>query len=394
MKSGVKLLMSCDDYIYFYDGAFYAGSQERADFYQRYLRVFDKLRLVTRCQEVDMLSPDRVKLDPRIEYTPVPFFRGPKEFAEHYFKIGQAIRGIADGCDAAVLRLPSTVAMRVFADVKRAGIPYATEIVYDACDGYSSSESLVHKMLWKYIDRKMRSICYKADGVSCVTEYYLQQRYFTKKPRAFSTHYSSLALPASFYGESRSFPHQKRLKIAHVANQVEFNGRKGHMEIIEALTKLKEQNIYVDVEFAGGDYFGGVSKLEEYANSLGVGSQVRFVGYLDRTSLDQFLTNADLFVLPTKAEGLPRVIIEAMSKGLPCISTTVSGNPELLGSHWLIDYKDVDLLVERIKELCVNPQIYEETSAVNFKNSWKYEASILEKRRDKFYEQLKSITKQ
>lgn len=389
MKRGCKLLMSCDDYIYCYNGEYYASSQEKADFYQRYLRVFDTLRLVTRCIEEKTLAKGRVKLDRRIEYVPIPLFQGPKQYAKTYFKIGKLIKNVAHGCDAAILRLPSTIAMRIFSKVRELGIPYATEIVYDAYDGYKSSESLIHKLLWKRIDNQMRAICYSANGVSCVTEHYLQQRYFTKLKNGFSSHYSSLSLPKSFYGVAREYPDKDVLVIAHVANQVEFNGRKGHLEIIQAIAKLKDEGLRIDAKFAGKDYFGGVAKLEEYARSLGVYDQVHFVGYLSRESLGNFLDSADLFVLPTKAEGLPRVIIEAMSKGLPCISTNVSGNPELLEPHWLIDYKDVDLLVSRIKELSTDATLYESTSIYNYENSLKYEASILESRRDAFYKKLK-----
>jgi glycosyltransferase involved in cell wall biosynthesis len=112
---------------------------------------------------------------------------------------------------------------------------------------------------------------------------------------------------------------------------------------------------------------------------------------MNRITLASALDDADIFVLPTRAEGLPRVIIEAMAKGLPCISTNVSGNPELLDSHWLTGYEDIELLAERIKELCTNSLIYEATSIENYNNSLKYEASILEKRRDAFYGNLKNV---
>lgn len=388
-----KLLMSCDDYVYHCEGVYYAASQEKADFYQRYLRVFDTLRLVTRCVEEKTLVPGRVKLDHRIEFVPVPLFQGPKQYAKTYFKIGKIIKNVACNCDAAVLRLPSTIAMRLYAEVKRAGIPYATEIVYDAYDGYESSKSLMHKVLWKIIDNQMRAICYRANGVSCVTEHYLQRRYYTKRQDGFVNHYSSLSLPQSFYGNARKFPDKQVLTISHVANQVEFNGRKGHVEVIRALANLKKQGIEVNVKFAGKDYFGGQVHLEELAESLGVAENVKFAGYLNREQLDSYLDATDLFVLPTRAEGLPRVIIEAMAKGLPCISTNVSGNPELLSAHWLIDYDDVEALTERIRELCSNAALYEATSAENFKNSCGYEASILQKRRDAFYTKLKTCVK-
>jgi glycosyltransferase involved in cell wall biosynthesis len=181
--------------------------------------------------------------------------------------------------------------------------------------------------------------------------------------------------------------------ISHVANQVEYNGRKGHKELIEAAAILKQQNINVEVRFAGKDYFGGQEKLTEFARKKEVADRVKFLGYVDRCALDNFLSDSDLFVLPTRAEGLPSVIIEAMAKGLPCISTNVSGNPELLDSHWLINYEDVLTLAERIKELCTNVELYNEVSITNFKKSGNYEASILEKRRDEFYKKLRELVK-
>lgn len=386
-----KLLMSCDDYVYHCNGVYYAGSQEKADFYQRYLRVFDELKLVTRCIDEPELKAVRVQLDKRIEFVPVPIFQGPKQYATNYFKIGRLLSNVTKGCDAAVLRLPSTIAMRVYDKVHRSKIPYATEIVYDAYDGYTSSTSIIHKILWKRIDGMMRKACYEANGVSCVTAHYLQQRYYTKRKDGFSSNYSSLALPQSFYGAPKNYPHGKVLTIAHVANQVEYAGRKGHNELIMAVANLKKQGIEVIVNFAGKDYFGGQARLEELAKSLGVSDNIKFSGYLTREQLDDYLSSADLFVLPTRAEGLPRVIIEAMAKGLPCISTNVSGNPELLDAHWLIDYDDVKTLAERIKELCSNAELYEQTSKENFNNSCDYEASILEKRRDEFYSKLKSL---
>lgn len=386
-----KVLMSCDDDLYHCNGVYYAASEEKLDFYRRYLRVFDELRLVARCVEETNLSSGRVRLDSRIEYIPVPLFQGPKQYLLKYCKIGIILKNITKGCDAAILRLPSTIAMRVYDKVKESDIPYATEIVFDAHDGYLSSTSIIHRLLWKRIDNKMRKACYNANGVSCVTAHYLQQRYYTKRCDGFSTNYSSLALPKEFYGAPKTFPKGNRMKIVHVANQVQYAGRKGHNELIAAVANLKRQGIEVDVYFAGKDYFRGQSKLEELAKTLGVLDNIKFIGYINRKQLDDLLSTSDLFVLPTKAEGLPRVIIEAMAKGLPCISTNVSGNPELLGEHWLIDYSDVSTLAERIKELCTNAELYQEVSAINFHNSLEYEASVLEKRRDKFYKKLKSL---
>lgn len=389
-----KLLMSCDDCIFVHEGRYYAASQDKLDFYQRYLRVFDTLRLVTRSKMVVSLKQGSIPLneDPRIEYVCIPEFHGPEQYVKVYFQIGKALKHITDGCDAAILRIPSTIAMRVGKRVIESGIPYATEVVFDAEDGWKGNKG-INRLLWKKIDVDMREMCTKADGVSCVTEHYLQQHYFSNKPQAFNSHYSSLALDKAFFGHAKSFPEHKPLIIAHTSNQVAFNGRKGYNQILQTLRLLKDRGIATKVRFAGQDYMNGTEQLLAYAHQLGIDEMVEFVGYLSRPALDEFLSRADLYVMPTQAEGLPRVIIEAMAKGLPCITTPVSGNPELVSSHFLVDYYDIMTLADRIAELVENKELYERASKENFERSWDYEASVLQERRDEFYRNLLSLVK-
>ncbi len=385
-----RLLLSCDDSIYLSGGKYYAANQEGYDFFQRYLRVFEQLRIVCRCKKENSLKDCRVPLDdPRIEVVYITEFHRPKQYAMRYFEVGRQIKKAVEECDHAVFRLPSTIAFRVWKAFQKTGMPYACEIVYDAQDGISASTNFVNKLLWRKIDYDMRKACNEAAGVSCVTEGYLQQRYFTKQPDGFSSHYSSLSLEKVFYTAPRSFPNKSVFTIAHVSKQVAYNGRKGVKQIIEALQLLKGKGVVVNACFAGKDYGGGIVKLTKYAQLLGVKEQVRFLGFVSRQELAELHDNADLYVMPTKAEGLPRVIIEAMAKGLPCISTPVSGNPELLPEHFLVDYYDVETLANRIKEIVTDKASYEKASEENFNNSLKYEASLLQIRRDEFYNKLK-----
>ncbi|MBE6324125.1 MAG: glycosyltransferase [Bacteroidales bacterium] len=384
-----KLLLICDEYIYFSNGNYYAGSPERLDFLCRYVRVFDKVRLALRCIEEQELKSHRALINnPKVEVFPIPIFHGPKEYALNYFKIGKELRNVTEGCDAAVLRLPSTIAQRAYKWVVNAGIPYATEIVFDANDGKDTASNLLEKILWGRIDGQMRNICYKADGVSCVTEKYLQKRYFSKKASHFESHYSTLALNKSFFSSPRNYPNYSPLTIAHVDLQIGLHSRKGTDIIIQALEKLKIKNIIVNVKFAGEDWDNSTEAILSFAKEHNVDGQVQCVGFLTREKLDRFLNESDLFVLPTKAEGLPRVIIEAIAKGLPTITTPASGNPELIPSEYLVNFYDVDTLADRIETLVTNKKAYEDASKINYEHSLQYEASILEKRRDEFYTEL------
>lgn len=389
-----KLLISCDNSLFEKDGLFFYKDAEWADFYARYLRVFEEIRIVNRVTKENDIPSKRVRIDDsRVEVIPVPVFSGPIQYAKHYFEIGSIIKNAVQGCDAAIFRLPSTIAQRICKKAILSGIPYAIEVVFDAEDMWRSEKGVISKLLWKRIDKDMRMSCYQADGVSCVTEKYLQNHYYSKKPNSFTSYYSTLALQKSFYLHSRSFPKHQPLVLANIANQIQFDGRKGFNEIIEALAVLKNRGLIVYAKFVGESYHDGISKFERYAEQLGVKQQISYTGYLSREGIDKFLNQVDMFVMPTRAEGLPRVIIEAMAKGLPCITTPVSGNPELINQRFLVAYENVELLANKIEELIKNPSVYEDASKENFQRSLKYEASILEGRRDAFYWKLKKCVK-
>lgn len=393
----MKLLLSSDNYIYRYNGTYYADTSGSPDLYERYLRVFENIRFVARTKDVYVKpGKDFVLLDKsRIEVWPFPFFQGPNEYAKVYCQSLLSLSKVTKGCDAAILRIPSTTAYRVLEKVISNKIPFAIEIVIDPMDSYLSANNIIHRFFYWSWYKSLKRACEKAVGVSCVTKEYLQKRYFPSKSNAFVSHYSSIALPESMYYHARLFPHKQSFDIAHVAAQVKFEGRKGHKELIDAIAVVNAKGCDVSVTFVGADYQDGISKLRAYANKLGIGDKVNFTGQLNtKIEVIEQLRKCDIFVMPTKAEGLPRSIIEAISQGLPCITTNVSGNPELVQKEFLIDdFYDINALADKIMLLAHNPVIYESASKFNYENSLNYEEKVLQKRRDTFYSQLKATAK-
>jgi glycosyltransferase involved in cell wall biosynthesis len=65
----------------------------------------------------------------------------------------------------------------------------------------------------------------------------------------------------------------------------------------------------------------------------------------------------------------------------------------LLDSYFLVKYEDIQTLANRIEELITNKELYERVSLGNFNNSQKYEATVLERKRDAFYQKLKQEKK-
>jgi glycosyltransferase involved in cell wall biosynthesis len=83
------------------------------------------------------------------------------------------------------------------------------------------------------------------------------------------------------------------------------------------------------------------TKLESQARLLGLFPTVRFVGH--QTDVSKFYAVADLFVLPSKTEGMSNSLLEAMAAGLPAIASNVGGNKEAIQdqeSGFLIDLYD------------------------------------------------------
>ena len=87
-------------------------------------------------------------------------------------------------------------------------------------------------------------------------------------------------------------------------------------------------------------------ELQQLATGLGV--DTHFTSQLKRAEVMTQLDRADLFVLASRTEGLPRALLEAMARGLPCVATRVGGIPELLDDDVLCDGGSVAQLVDRI----------------------------------------------
>ncbi|MBD5391375.1 glycosyltransferase family 4 protein [bacterium] len=359
---------------------------------RRYLMAFDKIRLIVRTfdkDDIDDCGKFNIEvLDNRIEIYPIPFFRGPFQYLKQYTKVRKNLKGALKNCDAAIFRLPSTTGFAVWCEDRKQNLPYAVELVYDCKDGYINCRGL-KKYLWWRMHRKQVKACKHAIGMAPVTSGYLQSHYSPDRT-LIQSHYSSVEMTDDFFFQPRNFPDKKSLTLVHVANQVQFRGRKGHEDVISAVKILREKGIPISVTFVGENYDNGIEKLKEYAKALKIEDSINFTGFLSSSSVRDVLLKSDIAILPTRAEGLPRVIIEAMAVGLPCITTNVSGNPELIEKEFLFDYGNVEAIVSIVERLASDKVLYQETSRQNFIKSLEFKKEILDGRRKEFYNKIRN----
>ena len=95
-----------------------------------------------------------------------------------------------------------------------------------------------------------------------------------------------------------------------------------------------------------------------------------------------------MFVHASRAEGLPRAIIEAMAYGLPCIGSSVAGIPELLSPDSIVRPNDVEGLADKILRFISDTQFAQKEANKNWMESKKYHNDILTKKRLSFYDNL------
>jgi len=94
--------------------------------------------------------------------------------------------------------------------------------------------------------------------------------------------------------------------------------------------------------------------LERLAKCASEGVTVRFHGSVPQRQLDEYYRQADLFVMPSYREGFPRVMIEAMARGLPIVATDAGGTRDLCGpmqQRFVVDREDPIAFGEAIEKL-------------------------------------------
>lgn len=394
------VLVAADNH-YYRDakGDVYVDSVFNYDFYKRYLSVFDKVYAVGRVSQVMSAPMGKKRADgPEVEFLDLEPGRGLGGFVQTAVANKKLIKGYLRKADCIIARVPGVVANMVVAECEREGLHYSIEVVVDPWEYFAPKArgGLVNWAVRRKWTVGLKAACLHADGASYVTERYLQERYpcpaLKGEPGHFTGSYSSVELPDDSFGKPRNWTAKEQYEIVHAANTFQGNA-KGHYVLFDTMRKVVDSGCNVTLTCIGdgpslGDY-------KDYVAKLGIANKVVFTGRLaDGTAVRQRMAEADLFVFPTKAEGLPRVLLEAMAEGLPCLSTPVCGIPEILPRDMLFAPDDSAGFARGIVSFVTSPSSMDKASSDNIAVARNYASSILNRKRMEFYRNVALFPKE
>lgn len=371
------------------DGGIWVKSGCLYQYWTRYLGIFDEVVLVARARDVDSPAADLSRVDgDGVRFHAVPYFEGPLSYARQARGIRAAARRSVRWGDAVVLS-GSPLAPFMADNLRRTGYPYAMRMIGDPYDLFApgANDHPMRPILRYWITRQVTGLCHDACSAIYVTRQALQERYPCP---GLCVGVSDVDLPAAAFLE---VPREMRkdsgpIRIVMVGSLAE--RYKAPHVLIGAAARCARHGLDVRLTMVGDGRLR--PSLEALTERLGISGRVEFLGQLSNERVKAELDRADLFVLPSFQEGLPRALVEAMARGLPCIGSTVGGIPELLPAEDMVAPGYPDLLAAKIREVVTDPRRMERMSARNLSKAREFQEGVLWDRWSGFYTDLRERT--
>ena len=268
-------------------------------------------------------------------------------------------------------RMPSYYAYWAFKMAKGGGIPVLTELHGDWSEAFSAlpAKNLPVKAMRMaqsvWAKRACTSMGSKSIAVSCIGPK-LQERYVSPSVASLVT--TNHTVPESLYYSRDSYEHRQTPVLLFVG---ELERRKGLHILFDSLRMLHEEGGPFQLRLFG---LGSArEELTEYAKEHGFSEKVAFCGYAANNNelFDQY-RNADVFVLPSiAAEGVPRVIHEAMAMSCPVIATDIGSTAWQLRNNGgvIVPPGDAAGLKQAISKVIASPNLQSDLSESGFETA-------------------------
>lgn len=355
----------------------------------RYLPIFKSMIVATRVKnmknsDIQMKKGYTIANGKNVQMRPIAEYEKVTDVFFHRRKIYKALKEVIEQCDCVIIRLPSPLGNLACNMCRKMNKKYAIEMVACAWDGYRYHGHWAGKIVAPYMLVQTKKQCKLAKRAVYVTNKFLQKRYPTKGK---TTNASNVMInePAAEVLEQR-IEKIKEVKDSHVLGLV---GRltlesKGQKVALQALKILVKKYPKIKIEFLGA---GDKTLLMNMAQKLDISENVCFKGTLPSgIEVLKWMDSLDILLIPSFQEGLPRALIEAMSRGCPAVGAKTGGIPELIRENVIHNPGDAVKLAQDIEKIIENKDFAIQLAKENFENCKEYTKEKLDKRRSEFWQ--------
>ncbi|MCO7622420.1 MULTISPECIES: glycosyltransferase family 4 protein [Pseudomonas] len=380
-----KVIFVHDHFFKYKEGSYYSGGGLPAAIWQRYLSVFSCLTVVGRDGGELKESQAGYTLSsvPGVSFRLLPNVSNFKGLLLGNSLVRKVTKTLVSESDGIIARLPSRLGQLFIKEAIRQNKPYAVEVVGCAWGGLWDYGSWKGKLLAPFSAYTTKRMISRAPFALYVTEGFLQRRYPCK---GITTFCSNVDIPPV----SSDVLELRIKKIGCKKSPLVFglignysSKYKGIDVAIQALALASRRLPEWELQVLGA---GDSSYYQEISEKLGVSDRVRFIGpKASGQPVYEWLDGIDIYLQPSFQEGLPRALIEAMSRGCPALATSIAGIPELLDSNEMVDAGAYNALSEKIASLASDKKNMSNLARRNFEKAQDYYRPVLTERRTEFY---------
>jgi phosphatidyl-myo-inositol dimannoside synthase len=320
------------------DGPFYRRGDQVFDkycfdraFFDDYAAVFEEVGVATRVDRRTVVEGLHRADGEAVTFVDLPSVQGAAWVLAPGKRYCRPLADAVDWADAVCVRLPSVAGWHAARLARSRGKPLMFELVGDPLAG--GAGSFAHRIGGTIQYWRTRQIVRWSCVGSYVSRTHLQRRY-PAAAGAITASISSIRLRPSGFRPPRSAPARPdQLRLVFAAA---FQPVKNHATLLQTMALAKRYGLALSLTLVGDGPLRPA--IEARIAALGIEAEVRLVGHVPaRARVEAELDAADLFVIPSWSEGLPRAAIEAMARGLPVIGSAVPGIRELLPDDLLFD---------------------------------------------------------
>lgn len=359
------------------------------NFWLKYLDIFESIRILGITAKDYLAGGSLVKItDPRIDVSIIPSNIHPSDFK--YDKvIKQILSEEISKAEALLIKPASRKGIMAIKLAEMFGKPYMVELTGDLRLTLSQHTSLLKRLYGPFLHWQITRAIKDAPFGLYVTERYLQTVYPITGKMCGITDSVIDSIDENVLSKRLDKISKTKAENVQIGLIGSYNGnRKGVDTALKALSVLGDRKYQLSILYNGAkedrEYW------YKYAEKKGVNEQLYFPESRSSTAeVMEWIDTQDIIILPSRSEGLPRCIVESMSRACPCITSNVCGMPELINNKWVHDPEDFRMLASLINSMCENKENLIEAAKENFNNSKRFLRSVLANKRNAFLNEFK-----